>query len=69
MITKYDDGLCEFISEGRAFVMLSNGNLSVTDFDEGGVYAEVVMELPEWLREAIKGAFKSKIKVEILKGE
>lgn len=64
-VTKYDEGLCIHVEDGKSFTLHSDGLLSTTDFDEGGVYSEVRMKLPEWLRLAIVKAFEDKVAQEM----
>jgi len=60
-VTKYDEGLCVHIGDGKSFILHSDGLFETTDFDEGGVYAEVRMRLPDWLQTAITKAFEEKV--------
>lgn len=66
-VTKYDEGFCVHVDEGKSFTLHSDGTLETTDFDEGGVYAEVRMKLPKWLCYAIAEAFEEKMAQEMHK--
>ncbi len=64
-VTKYEEGLCIHVEGGKSFTLHSGGLLSTTDFDEGGVYADVTMQLPKWLCYAIAEAFEEKVAQEV----
>lgn len=66
-VTRYDQGLCIHVEDGKSFTLYTDGNLFMTEFDEGGVYAEVRMKLPDWLRTAITKAFEEKVAEEMHK--
>lgn len=66
-VTKFDQGLCVHIDDGKSFILHSDGLFETTDFDTGVVYAEVRMKLPEWLRASIAKAFEDKIAEELNK--
>lgn len=66
-VTKYDEGLCIHVEDGKSFTLYSDGTLETTEFDEGGVYAEVGMKLPKWLYYAIQEAFEEKVSHELNK--
>ena len=66
-LTKFDAGLCIHIDEGKSFILNSFGTLEMTEFDEGGIYASVKMEVPNWLKSAIAKAFEEKVAEEMHK--
>ncbi len=66
-VTRYDDGLCIHVDGGKSFTLYTDGNLFMTESDEGGVYAEVQMRLPDWLRPAVMKAFEEKVTEELNK--
>lgn len=69
MLVKYDDGYCIITDDnGKAFELHSSGLVNMTEFDTGGIYAEVSMQLPDWLADGIREAFKNEISKQMDRG-
>lgn len=64
MKTFKDDKLCFTSNNGGAFTLMESNMLEITEFDEGGTYGSVSMNLPEWLADAIREAFDKKLENE-----
>jgi len=61
MTTIKDDKFCFTSNNGGAFSLASSNILELTEFDGGGIYGAVSMNLPQWLADAIREAFDKKL--------
>ena len=58
MQIKYEDGFCYLSNNGVALTLYGSNLLELQEFDGGGKYGKVEMELPVWLAEAIRQVFQ-----------
>lgn len=68
MLIKYDDGYCAIITEYKSFELYPTGLLNITELEDGGIYAETTMRLPDWLSNSIREAFKREISKQMDRG-
>lgn len=67
MTTIKDDKFCFTSNNGGAFTLMGSNVLELTEFDEGGTYGTISMNLPEWLANAIRESFDKKLENENVK--
>lgn len=58
MQIKYEDGFCYLSNNGVSLTLYYSNLLELQEFDGGGTYSKVEMELPSWLADAIRQAFQ-----------
>jgi len=57
----YEDGYCSWQKDGKSFILYTSNKLEVAEFDEGGIYATVEMDLPPMIADAIREGFKKEL--------